>query len=216
MLKFLNLGNFNSRCSDSSSGWLCVGKRIWLVEEEMSHVGLFWKNVISLIEWVVKFWLPHWKRIYCGKSFSRVIAPTWKNSSRSIKFNTSDKTTWIINTDDNIYFHYQEFISKRYWLLYLDSHGSILQGLTTQLSLGNDQFPKSMIEANSVLSNHWFDHNKNFSLNNRKPNMNHQSTTGNESEIALAFVYMEGKCFCCGKTGHKSNIYKDTFYLGYT
>ena len=30
-------------------------------------------------------------------------------------------------------------------------YGSIFQGLTSQLSLGNDQFPESMIEANSVL-----------------------------------------------------------------
>ena len=61
-------------------------------------------------------------------------------------------------------------------------YGSILQGLTTQLSLGNDQFPKTMIEANSVLSNHRFDQNKNF-YNNKKPTTNHRSTSGIESEI---------------------------------
>lgn len=35
--------------------------------------------------------------------------------------------------------------------------GSILSGLNTQQSLGNDQYPKSIGEANNVLSNHCFD-----------------------------------------------------------
>ena len=33
-------------------------------------------------------------------------------------------------------------------------YGTILSGLDTQNSLGNDQYPKTMSEANSVLSNH--------------------------------------------------------------
>jgi hypothetical protein len=46
--------------------------------------------------------------------------------------------------------------------LYLDNanrtkYGSILTGLNTQKSLGNDQYRKSITEANNVLSNHKFD-----------------------------------------------------------
>jgi hypothetical protein len=36
-------------------------------------------------------------------------------------------------------------------------YGSILTGLGTQQSLGNDQYPKTVIEANNVLSNHKLD-----------------------------------------------------------
>jgi hypothetical protein len=46
--------------------------------------------------------------------------------------------------------------------LYLENadqskYGSLLVGLNTQQSLGNDQYPKSISEANHVLSNHKFD-----------------------------------------------------------
>jgi hypothetical protein len=39
-------------------------------------------------------------------------------------------------------------------------YGSILQGLNTQQSLHNDQYPKTIINANNVLSNHKFDNYK--------------------------------------------------------
>ena len=39
-------------------------------------------------------------------------------------------------------------------------YGSLLKGLSTQQSLNNDQYPKSVTEANNVLSNHPFDNNK--------------------------------------------------------
>ena len=38
-------------------------------------------------------------------------------------------------------------------------YGSILRGLNTQQSLGNNQYPKTITEANNVLSNHRFDNN---------------------------------------------------------
>ena len=46
--------------------------------------------------------------------------------------------------------------------LYLDNsdkvkYGSILSGLNTQQSLGNNQYPKSITESNNVLSNYRFD-----------------------------------------------------------
>jgi hypothetical protein len=46
--------------------------------------------------------------------------------------------------------------------LYLENadrakYGSLLMGLNTQQSLGNDQYPKTVTEANNVLSNHWLD-----------------------------------------------------------
>jgi hypothetical protein len=35
-----------------------------------------------------------------------------------------------------------------------------MAGLNTQQALGNDQYPKSITEANTVLSNHRFDYAK--------------------------------------------------------
>jgi hypothetical protein len=42
-----------------------------------------------------------------------------------------------------------------------------LSGLSTQYSLGNDQYPKSIADAKNVLSNHKFDANYNNSNNQR-------------------------------------------------
>ena len=39
-------------------------------------------------------------------------------------------------------------------------YGSIIQDLSTQQSLHNDQYPKTVINANNVLSNHKFDNYK--------------------------------------------------------
>jgi hypothetical protein len=36
-------------------------------------------------------------------------------------------------------------------------YGTLLSGLNTQQSLGNDQYPKTVLEANNVLSNHQLD-----------------------------------------------------------
>jgi hypothetical protein len=55
-------------------------------------------------------------------------------------------------------------------------YGSILSGLSTQQSLGNDQYSKTTTEANNMLSNHMFDfskpgyktHNKNSTENTKK------------------------------------------------
>jgi len=38
-----------------------------------------------------------------------------------------------------------------------DKYGSILRSLNSQKSLGNDQYPRTITEANNVLSNHNFD-----------------------------------------------------------
>jgi hypothetical protein len=95
--------------------------------------------------------------------------------------------------------------------LYLDNadkakYGSIMTGLNTQQSLGNDQYPKTITESNNVLSNHRF-----FVTNKsvyKKPGDNDkerkQKDAGKEDEdVNLSFAQLEGKCYCCGKAGHK-------------
>lgn len=95
--------------------------------------------------------------------------------------------------------------------LYLENadqskYGSILTGLSMQKSLCNDQYPKSLTEANNVLSNHKFDATG-------KPKKNDKSNKGTtpdkdkektEESLTLSFAQMEWKCYCCRKTGHKS------------
>ena len=80
---------------------------------------------------------------------------------------------------------------------------SILSGLTTQQSLGNDQYPKTITEANNVLSNHKFDA---FKQGNKFHNKTSNEPAKQESEqqkVTLSFAQMEGMCYCCGKPGHK-------------
>ena len=100
--------------------------------------------------------------------------------------------------------------------LYLENsdrakYGSILTGLNTQQSLGNDQYPKSITKANNVLSNHRFDTNPKSSNANKKGNSSDGSKgkdkkddNKDEDNINFSFAQLEGRCYCCGKAGHKS------------
>ena len=91
-------------------------------------------------------------------------------------------------------------------------YGSVIKGLNYQKYLNNDPFPKTMIDGNNVLSNHRFDNVKNNNntrnQNNRdgKSNndKNEQESVSLDESPSLSFVQMEGKCYCCGKKGHKS------------
>ena len=72
----------------------------------------------------------------------------------------------ILNVDAEKNCKYKENIFKQFLAyLYLENsdqakYGSILSGLITQQSLKNDQYPKTITEANNVLSNHKFDNVK--------------------------------------------------------
>ena len=77
-------------------------------------------------------------------------------------------------------------------------YGSLIQGLQTQQSLGNNQYPKTITEANNVLSEHKFD----TAQQPRKSKTN--KNEDKEEPLALSFAQMEGRCYCCGKKGHKS------------
>lgn len=73
-------------------------------------------------------------------------------------------------------------------------YGSLLYNLQQQYSLGNDQYPKTVTSANQVLSNHRFDRP---GVKNKYPNESIETPS-------LSFSQLEGKCYCCGKGGHKS------------
>jgi len=63
------------------------------------------------------------------------------------------------------------------------------------------------MEANNVLSNHNFDTTR--AQKQQKPNLqqNKKQDYGklkNNESLTCSFDQLEGKCYCCGKEGHKS------------
>ena len=114
--------------------------------------------------------------------------------------NDEDKLTRLTKKAD-------EQLSTYAYLVNADErkYGSIVKGLNSQKALKNDQFPKTMIEGNNVLSTHRFDNAKNNSQNSKDSSKNNDKNKDkNDEGPALTFVQMEGKCYCCGKAGHKS------------
>ena len=84
-------------------------------------------------------------------------------------------------------------------------YGTLLTNLKQQKSLGNDQYPKTLIESTHVLSNHRFDF---LTYKTPRPQQDKTKTKANqykeEAEVQLSFTQLDGKCYCCGKAGHKS------------
>ena len=100
-----------------------------------------------------------------------------------------------------------------------DKYGEFIKGLRTQQSLGNIQYPKTVDEAQAVLSVQAFEKAYKDKLSKKKtPNHEKKSHKKDDevkdsptviSEITLAQT--EGVCHCCGKKGHYSSTcrYKD-------
>ena len=84
--------------------------------------------------------------------------------------------------------------------------GTLMSGLSTQQSLGNDQHPTKLSDATEVLSNHRFDDaGETPKTNNQKDDKGKSSSKEEKEEsLMLSFAQMEGKCHCCGKQAHKS------------
>jgi hypothetical protein len=90
-----------------------------------------------------------------------------------------------------------------------NKYGTLMRNLNSQKSLGNDQYPKTVVDACEVLSNHKSDNaNK---INKKKEHKakgdgnqkNDSSNTKEDDSAVLSFAQLEGKCYCCGKPGHK-------------
>eukprot|EP00978_Attheya_sp_CCMP212_P025758 scaffold83421_cov58-Attheya_sp.AAC.1 len=108
-------------------------------------------------------------------------------------------------------------------LLYMENsdqrkYGSLLKGLGAQQSLGNDQYPTSITKASEVLSECPFDNSgkpprikdKDRNDRNDKYRGNDNKNSQNDDEpVPMSFTQMEGKCYCCVKTGHWSNTCQD-------
>jgi hypothetical protein len=102
-------------------------------------------------------------------------------------------------------------------LLYLQNseqikYGSVLNGLGSQFALKQDQYPKSLTHATSILSDHKFD--STYQESKKKKNKDtkdkekekekNKSKDRDDVETELNFAQLEGACYCCEKKGHRS------------
>ena len=96
---------------------------------------------------------------------------------------------------------FQKTFEKFLANLYLENanrtkYGSLLNGLNTQQSLGNNQYPKLVTEANNVLSNHRLDNpTKMKREQDEKIKPKAKKEESKEQEINLSFAQLEGKCY---------------------
>jgi hypothetical protein len=86
-------------------------------------------------------------------------------------------------------------------------YGSLMTSLTTQFSMGTNQYPKYVIAAVNILTNHRFDKKEPKNNNQRQRNWNNDNTAltrttqSSFNQEALKKV----TCYCCSKKGHYSN-----------
>jgi hypothetical protein len=103
---------------------------------------------------------------------------------------------------------YQELLA-RIFILNADQskYGTFVKNLHSQFSLGNNQYPNTLTEAVSVLNSQELDQayfDKKKKRKEQEKEKNQKSQDDGEPSIDMSFAQMEGKCFCCGKTDHKS------------
>ena len=87
-----------------------------------------------------------------------------------------------------------------------NKYGSVMHGLVSQFSMEHDQYPRTLIAATDILTNHRHD-NYNKKKGPWKEN-DDKNKTNNEEEKRTETSFAQNKsnvmCYCCGKTGHKS------------
>ena len=96
-------------------------------------------------------------------------------------------------------------------------YGSLMSGLETQHSLGNDQYPKSLVDAYTVLGNHSYDQEyyKAKEKRNQKAAAKKESNSSPKNDenkdsaakLSMSFSQLKKKnvCYCCGKTHALTN-----------
>jgi len=87
-----------------------------------------------------------------------------------------------------------------------NKYGSLLDDLRSQYSRGTDQFPRTLEGATNLLSEHKLDNGKQQSQQQNNNQRQHQKKEDKSEDDTptWSFAQMEGKCYCCGKPGHKS------------
>jgi len=99
------------------------------------------------------------------------------------------------------------------WMAYLfmrnsdqSKYGSLMEGLTQQYSLKNDQYPDRVSDAADTLAQHKFDKAyKNKAKDNKKKT--EQKTNNDEEKTKTETSFVQANkaivCFVCGQVGHK-------------
>jgi hypothetical protein len=87
-----------------------------------------------------------------------------------------------------------------------NKYGSLNQGLVTQFSLGQNQYPSPFTGATDVLSNHKIDARYyKLQKKSRERSNSEKSSSKTDEEGKAASFAQGGKeviCYCCGKKGH--------------
>ena len=85
-------------------------------------------------------------------------------------------------------------------------HGSLLEGLSAQHSMNNNQHHTVITKAADILANHKHDNAKNKRQNShKKPQDKTNGDDKNEGPKEQSFAQADKTvCYCCGKPSHKS------------
>jgi hypothetical protein len=86
-------------------------------------------------------------------------------------------------------------------------YGSLMMSLITQFSMGTNQYPKDVMAAVDILTNHRFDKKepKNNNQRNRNRNSNNTALMITTQSSFNQEVLKKATCYWCGKKGHYSN-----------
>ena len=81
-------------------------------------------------------------------------------------------------------------------------YGSLMLGLSSQYSMGHDQYPKDIVAATDVLSSHKFDNKVEKQKGQKSDDENSNASTIASTETSFAQTRGKIICYCCGKQGH--------------
>jgi hypothetical protein len=83
-------------------------------------------------------------------------------------------------------------------------YGSLMTSLTTQFSMGTNQYPKDVMAAVDILTIHRFDKKepKNINQRNRNRNDNNTASTTTTQSSFNQEALKKATCYCCGKKGY--------------
>ena len=147
----------------------------------------------------------------CFKSSKDILMAQIWGQIKLTKFVTTMHTSPMAPTEAETKAYQKKTCKQLYAYIYLtntdlNKYGTLIQGLLSQFLLGQDQYPKTIMDANSILSNHWFDAAYATQLKKWKEKEKaSKDKAKDEQEVPeMSFAQMEGKCYCCGKPNHKS------------
>ena len=145
------------------------------------------------------------------KDNESLIDYTGRGPIKLTKFFTSMHTSPTAPTEAETKAYEKTACKQLYAYIYLtnadqNKYGTLIQGLSSQFSLGQDQYPKTIEDANSVLSSHQFDAAYAAQLKKRKEKGKVSKDKDKEEQEApkMSFAQLKGRCYCCGKLNHKS------------